>query len=77
MFRPILAKKLTEIKEGKICGFSDESISRLLISKGILIGSLAKIIRRSPFGDTYYVQIDGLRFGLRRQEVDIIQVTEA
>ncbi|MEP7266637.1 MAG: FeoA family protein [Saprospiraceae bacterium] len=77
MFKPIIAKSLLDIKEGKICGFNDENFSRLLISKGILIGSLAKLIRVSPFGNTYYVQIDGLRFGLRKQEIDVIQVTEA
>ncbi len=77
MFKPIIAKSLLDIKEGKICGFNDENVSRLLISKGILIGSLAKLIRVSPFGNTYYVQIDGLRFGLRKQEIDVIQVTEA
>ncbi len=77
MFKPIIAKNLVDIKQGKICGFSDESVSKTLMSKGILIGSLAKLIRTSPFGNTYYVQIDGVRFGLRKQELDVIQVTEA
>ncbi len=76
MFKPIIAKNLFEIKEGKICGFNDENLSRLLISKGILIGSIAKLIRSSPFGNSYYVQIDGMRFGLRKQEIDVIQMTE-
>lgn len=76
MFKPILAKNLREIKKGKICGFSDENISKLLISKGILMGSIATLVRESPFGQTYYVKIDGLRFGLRRNEIDVIQVTE-
>ncbi|HNR06794.1 MAG TPA: FeoA family protein [Saprospiraceae bacterium] len=76
MFKPILAKNLREIKYGKVVGFSDESISKLLISKGIIIGSLATLVRESPFGQTYYVKIDGLRFGLRKEELDVIQVTE-
>lgn len=76
MFKPIIAKNLLEIKEGKICGFNDENLSRLLISKGILIGSIAKLVRVSPFGNSYYVQIDGLRFGLRRKEIEVIQLTE-
>jgi Fe2+ transport system protein FeoA len=76
MFKPQLAKKLVQIKSGKICGFIDPEISKLLISKGILIGSRAQLIRVSPWGDTYYVQIDHQRFGLRKEEIDTIQVTE-
>lgn len=76
MFKPILAKKLRDIKHGKVCGFSDQHLSKLLISKGVLIGSEATLIRESPFGQTYYVKIDGLKFGLRQDELDAIQVTE-
>lgn len=76
MFKPIIAKSLREIKHGKIIGFTDENISKLLISKGILMGSIARLVRESPFGQTYYVKIDGLRFGLRKNEIDVIQVTE-
>ncbi len=76
MFKPIIAKSLRDIKHGKIIGFTDENISKLLISKGILMGSLATLVRESPFGQTYYVKIDGLRFGLRKNEIDVIQVTE-
>lgn len=76
MFKPIIAKNLREIKQGKIIGFTDENISKLLISKGILMGSVASLVRESPFGQTYYVKIDGLRFGLRKNELDVIQVTE-
>lgn len=77
MFKPIIAKSLLEIPKGKICGFSDENMSRLLISKGILIGSEAKLVRNSALGSTYYVQIDGLKFGLRKNELEAIQVTES
>lgn len=76
MFKPIIAKSLRDIKHGKIIGFTDENISKLLVSKGILMGSIASLIRESPFGQTYYVKIDGLRFGLRKNEIDVIQVTE-
>ena len=76
MFKPIIARNLRDIKVGKVCGFADEQLSRLLISKGILIGSVATLIREAPFGSTYYVKIDGMRFGLRREEIDVIQVTE-
>ncbi len=76
MFRPILAKNLRDIKHGKVVGFSDEAISKLLISKGVIMGSIATLVRESPFGQTYYVKIDGLRFGLRKEELDVIQVTE-
>lgn len=76
MFKPIIAKSLLDIKHGKIIGFTDENISKLLISKGILMGSIASLVRESPFGQTYYVKIDGLRFGLRKNEIDVIQVTE-
>jgi len=40
------------------------------------MGSIASLVRESPFGQTYYVKIDGLRFGLRKNEIDVIQVTE-
>ncbi|MBL0111530.1 MAG: ferrous iron transport protein A [Saprospiraceae bacterium] len=76
MFKPIIAKNLRDIKIGRVCGFADEQLSRLLISKGVLIGSVATLIRESPFGQTYYVKIDGLRFGLRKEEIDVIQVTD-
>lgn len=76
MFKPIIAKKLRDIKTGKICGFSDEELSKLLISKGVLIGSEATLVREAPFGKTYYVKIDGMKFGLRQEELDVIQVTE-
>jgi Fe2+ transport system protein FeoA len=76
MFKTIISKSLRDIKHGKIIGFTDENISKLLISKGILMGSIASLVRESPFGQTYYVKIDGLRFGLRKNEIDVIQVTE-
>ena len=35
---------------------------------GLLPGTRIEMIRKSPFGNAYYVKADGVRFALREEE---------
>lgn len=48
-----------------------------LMSMGILPGSLLEVVRRDPWGTTYYLKVDGQAIALRKQELATIEMTLA
>lgn len=48
-----------------------------LLSMGILPGGLVEVIRLDPWGNTYYVKVDGQAIALRRQELAMLELIVA
>lgn len=48
--------------------FEDSALACKLTSMGVLPGTRIEMIRKSPFGDAFYVKADGVRFALRKEE---------
>jgi len=58
----------------KIKGFTDDEIANKLLILGFLPGSTISLQRKSPFSGTLYVNIDGNRMALRKNEAAAIIV---
>jgi Fe2+ transport system protein FeoA len=48
--------------------FTDPELACKLTAMGVLPGARVELVRLSPFGDAYYVKVDGIRFALRKNE---------
>lgn len=48
-----------------------------LLSMGILPGGLVEVIKLDPWGNTYYVKVDGQAIALRRQELAMLELIVA
>jgi ferrous iron transport protein A len=58
--------------KGIIHQFDDEKVSSKLLSMGILPGSVIEVVRKAPFGGTFYVKVNGYNFALRSNELSCI-----
>ena len=68
-------KNLAEAKAGIkswISHFSNKLVAGKLLSMGVLPGSEIKLIRRSTFGNTYYVKTENQLLALRKREAACI-----
>lgn len=65
-FRSIRDLKINE--SAKTLAFSDSELACKLTSMGFLPGARVEMVRHSPFGDAFYVKVDGIRFALREDE---------
>lgn len=61
-------------KKGIVHQFNDEKVSCKLLSMGVLPGSVIEVVRKSPFGGSYYIKVNGYNFALRANELDCILV---
>jgi len=59
---------------GTIRGFSRRDMASKLLSMGVLPGSRIEIIRKSPFGGSYYMAIDSHFLALRQKELLTIHI---
>ncbi len=60
--------------EGVINGFSDQKLACDLLNVGIRQGAYIKLLRRSPFGASYLVEVDGRRLALGPEELSAINL---
>ena len=65
-YRSILDLKTNE--SARALAFSDSELACKLTAMGVLPGARVELVRQSPFGDAYYVKVDGIRFALRENE---------
>lgn len=70
----LTADKLKLGERAKIRNFGDLMIQRKLAAMGVLIGQEVCIIQRTIMGASYYTQIGGQFFALRREELQAIEV---
>ncbi len=65
-YRTILDLKTNE--SARAIAFDDSALAGKLTSMGVLPGTRIEMIRKSPFGNAYYVKADGVRLALREEE---------
>lgn len=71
-------RTLPELKSHEIAlaiTFTDPALACKLTSMGVLPGVQIEMVRKSPFGDAYYVKVDGVRLALRNEEAATILMT--
>ncbi|MBK7635818.1 MAG: FeoA family protein [Saprospiraceae bacterium] len=59
---------------GKIIQIKDGIMACKILTHGIIPDKKITMIRRSPFGDAYYVKMENYHIGLRKHEADQIIV---
>lgn len=48
--------------------FTDPALAGKLTAMGVLPGARIELVRPAPFGEAYYVKVDGVRLALREEE---------
>jgi Fe2+ transport system protein FeoA len=51
---------------------SDSIVTGKLTAMGVCPGATIEMIRKAPFGDAYYIKVDGIRMALRADEAGCI-----
>ena len=70
-------RTVTDLKlheNARAIAFSDPKLACKLTSMGVLPGANIQVVRSSPFGDAYYIKVDGVRLALREAEAANILV---
>lgn len=57
---------------GTIVSFANERLAGKLLDVGVRPGSYLRVVRRSPFGSSWYVKIDRQCLALRKKELACI-----
>jgi len=71
---PAAASLFRAGQSGTIACFTNESLEGKLLDIGVRPGARLRIIRRSPFGGSWYVKIDRQCLALRKKELACIMV---
>lgn len=66
--------RLQLIAAYRIIAFRDVEAALRLYAMGIQPGQELRIMRKSPFGDSYYVSIGNRRVAMRHRELSAIQL---
>lgn len=70
-------RTVTDLKlheNARAIAFSSPELACKLTSMGVLPGANIQVIRSSPFGNTFYIKVDGVRLALREAEAANILV---
>lgn len=59
---------------GTVKGFNRENLASKLLAMGVLPGSRIELIRKGPFGGTYYIAINDHFLALRHRELQSIHI---
>ncbi len=54
--------------------FADPALAGKLTAMGVLPGASIEMVRMAPFGQAYYIKVDGVRLALRAEEAATILV---
>ena len=57
---------------GTIAYFTNEALGSKLLDIGVKPGAQLQVVRKSPFGGSWYVKVDRQRIALRKQELACI-----
>ncbi|MEY3420817.1 MAG: hypothetical protein RIR48_1106 [Bacteroidota bacterium] len=61
-------------QKGKVIQIKDGVLACKILTQGIMPEKKIQMIRKSPFGDAFYVKIENFQIGLRKEEADQIIV---
>lgn len=70
----IKASNLRKSEIGEIASFSDESLANKFLNMSILTGSKIELVRKSTFGQTFYLKINNRTIAMRKEEVSCIMI---
>ena len=65
-YRTIPDLKINE--SARTISISDAALACKLTAMGVLPGTRIEMVRTSPFGNAYYIKVDGVRIALREEE---------
>ncbi|MBK7935698.1 MAG: ferrous iron transport protein A [Lewinellaceae bacterium] len=51
---------------------TDPALAGKLTAMGVLPGTRIELVRPAPFGNAYYIKVDGVRLALREEEAACI-----
>ena len=71
-------RKLPDLKaheSGVTISFTDPALACKLTAMGVLPGARIEMVRHAPFGNAFYIKVDGVRYALRREEAETILLT--
>lgn len=69
-YRTIPDLKVNE--SARTISISDVALACKLTAMGVLPGTRIEMVRTSPFGNAYYIKVDGIRIALREAEAACI-----
>lgn len=61
-------------ESAKAIAFADPFLAGKLTAMGLRPGTLIEMVRMAPFGNAYYIKVDGIRLALREEEAASIQL---
>lgn len=59
---------LRQHETARTISIADPALACKLTPMGLLPGSNIEMVRKSPFGNAYYIKADGVRLALREEE---------
>lgn len=71
-------RTLSELKaheSAQAISITDPALACKLTAMGVLPGAVIEMIRKAPFGDAFYIKVDGVRLALRNDEAKQILLT--
>lgn len=68
------AASLSLGQKARIAGFTRDDLASKLLTMGLLPGSTIQVVRKAPFGRSWYVLIDEYAIALRQEELSTILV---
>jgi Fe2+ transport system protein FeoA len=70
--RTVIELKLGEL--GTISNIEDKKLLQKLLSMGIMVGQTVQMVRKTIFGNAFYVRINKEFIALRRSEAEKINI---
>lgn len=61
-------------ESAKAIAFADPQLASKLTAMGLRPGTLIELVRMAPFGNAYYIKVDGIRLALREEEAASIHL---
>ena len=61
-------------ESARTLAFSDPALAGKLTAMGVLPGAQIEMVRPAPFGQAYYIKVDGVRLALREDEAAAIMI---
>ena len=66
--------KLETDHAGVVCCFSDQKLACDLLSLGVTPGSHIRLVKKSPFGASFLVEVEGRKIAIGPQEMRAINL---
>ncbi len=65
---------LPEGHSGNIAALGENACTCKLLTLGLLPGARVTMVRKSPFGDAFYIKMEGYQLAVRKEEAMTIKI---